>query len=357
MRKFFSSIFASKPKQRVEIRPQGITIEVASGQTILEAALEQGVAYPHNCTVGTCGACKTRLKQGQVKASADFGYTLSKQELEAGYILACQAMPRDEFTVVEIAEPGADMPPPEAYQGQIVATEALTHDILKVTLKVDRPMVYVAGQYASLHAPGMSRARHYSFADAPLRAGRDALTFFIRKVPGGAFTQALFDGQLKDQPLTIEAPHGTFHLRGGNAPMVCVVGGSGLAPLMSILEDARKNRIRRPCTLLFGARTQADLYMLDALKNVAQSWLEPFKFVPVLSHEPADSDWPGARGLVTEHLASAAAGINWTQAEAYMCGPPPMIDAAMAQLTTLGLPLESIHYDKFTDGRDEAPAA
>jgi p-cymene monooxygenase electron transfer component len=353
MRSFFKSIFGgggAKPRQTVEIQPQGVTIDIASGQTILEAALSQGVAYPHNCTVGTCGSCKTRLLQGQVKAVSDFGYTLSKLELDAGYILACQAVPRDATTVVEIADPGADLPTPEACTGRIVSTSALTHDILLVEVATDQPVKYVAGQYASLLAPGMPRARHYSFADAPQREGRSSLTFFIRKVPGGEFTDALFSGALTGKPLNIEAPHGSFHLRPGNAPMVCIAGGSGLAPLISVLEDMRKNRVRRPCVLLFGARTQADLYALDQIDNIANAWPEPFQFVPVLSQEPVGSDWAGARGMVTDFIALPGGATDWRQAEGYLCGPPPMIDAGIERLVTLGVPLTGIHYDKFTDG-------
>lgn len=358
MLKLLKSLVGGPAKKRqLHILPQGLTVDIASGQTLLEAALANGIAFPHDCTVGTCASCKSRLKQGRVREATPFGYTLSKLELDAGFILACQAFPRDDLTVVEIEPPGADVPPPESFTGTITETQPLTHDILKVTVRMDRRVNYVAGQYASVRAPGLPRSRHYSFADAPQREGRTDLNFFIRKVPGGAFTDALFSGGLNGQTLMIDAPHGNFHLRGGNSPMVCVVGGSGLAPLLSVLEQARKTRIRRPCTLLFGARTQADLYMLDALQTLASGWLDRFNFVPVLSHEPPDSAWQGARGMVTEFIASAAGEIDWASAEAYMCGPPPMIDAAIAKLVESGLPLDAIHYDKFTDGRDEAPSA
>jgi p-cymene monooxygenase electron transfer component len=351
MRSFLKSIFGGGSIQRhAEIQPLGVTIEIASGQTILEAALAQGVAYPHNCTVGTCGSCKTRLIEGQVDATSDFGYTLSKPELDAGYILACQSMPRQARTVVEIAPPGADLAEPESFVARIVGTEALTHDILKVTVVADRPVRYVAGQYASFVAPGLPRSRNYSFADAPQRAGRTTLAFFIRKVPGGEFTEGLFGGTLAGQALKMEAPHGAFHLRPGVAPMICIAGGSGLAPLLSVLEDMRMRRIRRPCTLLFGARTQADLYALDQIDNIAASWLEPFEFIPVLSQEPYASDWVGANGFVTDFIATAAATLQCSAAEGYLCGPPPMIDAGIEKLVELGMPLRNIFYDKFTDG-------
>jgi p-cymene monooxygenase electron transfer component len=194
----------------------------------------------------------------------------------------------------------------------------------------------------------MPRGRNYSFADAPQRSGSKTLTFFVRKVPGGRFTEALFAAKLAGRTLRVDAPHGNFRLRPGDAQMICIAGGSGLAPLLSVLEDMRKRRVRRPCTLLFGARTQRDLYALGQIANLASSWLEPFTFTPVLSHEAPDSAWTGARGWVTDFIARH--GANVTQAEAYMCGPPPMIDAGISKLVELGMPLDRIHFDRFTDG-------
>ena len=348
MRNFLKSVFGnSKPKQ-LRILPQDVTIELGQGQTLLEAALANGIAYPHDCTVGTCASCKTRLKEGRVREATPFGYTLSKEELEAGYILACQAFPRDELTVVEIEPATTCLIPAQKYVANIVATESLTHDILKVTVKTDRPVNYAAGQYANLHKAGASRARSYSFANAPQRKGRTTVDFYIRKVPGGEFTETLFNGELNGMQIEMEAPLGTFHLRSGDAPMVCVAGGSGLAPLMSMLEYARVNRIKRDCTLLFGARTQADLYQLDAIQDIANNWQGDFRFIPVLSHEPVDSDWRGARGLVTDHIAGGACD----GAEGYLCGPPLMIDAAITTLARHGIPVNRVFYDKFTDSRD-----
>jgi p-cymene monooxygenase electron transfer component len=354
----FKSLFKpAKPRQTVDILPQGVTLELAPGQSLLEAALANRVPYPHNCTVGTCGACKTRLKQGRVRALSDFGYTLSKAELEAGYILACQAVALDAHSVIEVADPGANQLPLKTVEGRMASVEPLTHDIMKVVVELDAPLDYLAGQYASLRTPMVAGARQYSFAEAPMRGGRSKVSFFIRKVAGGAFTEALFAGRLQGQALTLEAPHGGFYLRAGIAPMVCVAGGSGLAPLMSLLEDARKQRIRRPCVLLFGARTQADLYLLEQIGELARAWPEPFTFIPVLSDEAAGSGWSGARGRVTDHLADAFAAGTWPSAEAYMCGPPGMIDAGIERLMELGMSLEAIFYDKFTSAVPAGVAA
>ena len=344
----FKSVFGKSQPKKMQILPQDVTIEFRPNQTLLEAALENGIAYPHDCTVGTCASCKSRLRVGRVREATPFGYALSREELDAGYILACQAFPRDELTVVELEPPSVDLPPVEKYEASILITEPLTHDILKVTVRTDRPVKYAAGQYANLRVRGSDRFRSYSFANSPQRKGRATLDFYIRKVPGGEFTEALFRGDLDGKPLEMEAPQGTFHLRGGNAPMICVAGGSGLAPLMSILEHARVNRIRRPCVLFFGARTQADLYQMDAIRKIADNWQDSFDFVPVLSHEPERSDWAGARGFVTEHILPGFSD----ETEGYLCGPPPMIDAAIAKLVFHGVPLERIFYDKFTDARD-----
>ena len=131
--------------------------------------------------------------------------------------------------------------------------------------------------------------------------------------------------------------------------MICIAGGSGLAPLLSLLEDARKKRDKRKCVLLFGARSEPDLYALDQVKSIQQGWQDGFEFIPVLSAEAEGSAWTGKRGMVTDFIEGAGSGATWSEIEGYMCGPPVMIDAAIAKLTSLGVGLHAIHYDKFTD--------
>ncbi len=349
---FLKKLFAGAAPQVAHVNPWGAEFAVSPSQTLLEAALAQNIPFPHNCTVGTCGSCKCRLTGGQVSAITDFGYTLSAEELAAGYILACQARLKSRITV-EVETAGDNLPQPATYTGQITSQHPLTHDILAVTVTLDRAMPYIAGQYASLALPGLA-ARSYSFAAAPERAGKRALTFYIRTVPGGAFTGQLFAGALQNTSLEVTGPHGHFFLRGGDGPIICMAGGSGLAPLLSLLHDARKNRLRRRCVLLFGARTQADLYALDQIEEIKTTWPADFTFLPVLSDEPASSGWSGRRGFFTGMLGEFIPPPQAASTQAYMCGPPPMIDAAITALTTLGLPLEAIHYDKFTDSSHAA---
>lgn len=356
MFRLLKSLLGDKTVKQAEIQPFGAHFEVPGGQTLLEAALNNKVPFPHDCTVGTCGACKCRLKQGRVKAITDFGYTLSREEMEAGYILACQAVPRDAVTVVEV-EGALTAIPVEHYRGRVTERATLTHDIVRLSVQLDRPMPYVAGQYANLGAPGVERSRSYSFAGAPESGGNAVIELFVRKVPGGAFTGALFDGALDALQLDVDGPHGSFYLREGTAPMICIAGGSGLAPLVSLLQDASRKGVRRPCVLLFGGRTQRDLYALEQIAAISAAWGDTFRFIPVLSEEPQDSGWTGARGIVTTAIATALPDVPGVTVEGYLCGPPGMIDAGIGVLTAMGVDIGAIHYDKFTDQSHAAAAA
>ncbi|MFN4134698.1 MAG: 2Fe-2S iron-sulfur cluster-binding protein [Novosphingobium sp.] len=339
----FSRWFAKRPPPKVSIPESGLGFEVGRNETVLEAALKSGIAYPHDCTVGTCGSCRTRLLEGKVDAITPFGYTLSREELQAGYILACQAVPESDL-VISVPLGGSA---PRATAGRIVAQRQLTHDIRAVTWEVAAPVEYRAGQYMSVHCAGMPGPRSYSFSNAPLAGGRSHLSAFVRLVPGGAFTEALFAGQLDDAEFTIEAPHGGFWLREGEGPIVLVGGGSGLSPLMSLLEDAVARGIARDAILLFGARTERDLYCLDEIAQIASRWRGRFEFRPVLSDEQV----AGRRhGLVTAEIPSALMDLGGSAGvQGYLCGPPGMIDAGVAVLVAAGVPVTSIFYDKFTD--------
>jgi p-cymene monooxygenase electron transfer component len=339
-----SKLFGKAPERSVEIESSGNRFSVPSGTTILERALAEGIAYPHDCTVGTCGSCRTRLISGKVEAITPFGYTLSREELEAGYILACQALPKSDLVLdVEIGS-SADQEAvrqPARFEG----ADDLTHDIKRVSIRVDKPIHYKAGQYANVHWADGSIHRSYSFADAPDAGGTSEPHFFIRHVPGGQFTDRLFGGSLPAEPIELDGPHGNFWLREGKGPIICIAGGSGLAPLLSLLQDAANRRVRRDCILLFGGRGERDLYAAEAIAAIRSAWTASFDYWPVLSEENNPQYRPG---FVTAYAAQALERLG-PGAHGYMCGPPPMIDAGIHALTEAGIGLADIHYDKFTD--------
>lgn len=337
-------------KHTVTVEPSGRQFAVGRGQSILEAALAQGIAFPHSCTVGTCGSCKCRLKSGKIREITNFGYVLSAEELRSHVILACQAATKSDVTLDVPGLSDKQLHPAQDYAGTLTDTVDLTHDIKRITLQLDRPLIFDAGQYAQLAVPDVWGARAYSFAIPPVAHGNPQVSFFVRRIPGGVFTDWLFSEDRRGQSFKVHGPSGNFWLRPSRAPMLGIAGGSGLAPLLSILQEAAARHVGRPCTVLFGARAARDLYVLDELDAIGRTWNGNFNFVPVLSEEPVESTWSGARGLVTDHIDAHLGRLAVDDAEAYLCGPPPMIDAAIQKLRALGIAEQQIHFDKFLDG-------
>lgn len=335
--------------------PTDTEIRVASSSTLLQAALDQGVPFPYNCRAGGCGECKCRLVEGKVKELTDKSYLLSAEELKQNYILACQSLPRSDVVVeVSLAKGRPEHPIVDA-SGTIVALRPLTHDILRVTVAPDQPIAYTAGQYVDVAVPaglqaGAGERRSYSFACAPGDGERSGqLDFFIRRVAGGAFTEWLFGQARSGARLDLRGPYGDFYLRPGTQAMVCIAGGSGLAPLMALLEQAhRDKKSTRDVVFFFGARNQAELYCLDEIEQIRRDWIGRFEFVPVLSGEPEHSAWQGRRGLIPEHL-QAVVGPGLAKHQAYLCGPPLMIDACLETLSRCGMESSQIYFDKFLD--------
>lgn len=351
----FGKLFGKKNTGPHQIRIEGLARPVACDEKtfVLSAALRDGIAIPYSCRVGGCGTCKVQLLEGKVKEFTDKTYLLSQEELRANYILSCQCQPRSDL---RIRVDGLDLSP-EAQasvheivtrQGVIRGLDHLTHDIVEVSIALDGPLVYTAGEYADLRVPGaLDEFRSYSFATRPDPAQADRAVFHIRKVPGGKFTEWLHQGDRLGARVELRGPFGDFRLRSGAAPMVCVAGGSGMAPIKALLEQAVVDGAERDCTYLFGARTQQDLYGQDDMARIAAQWKGRFRFIPVLSNEPEDSDWTGPRGLVTEFLTQEVPDLG--TCHAYMCGPPPMLDAAIEVLKGAGISSDHIHFDKFLD--------
>lgn len=313
-------------------------VPVAARETLLQAGLRAGLDMPYSCRVGGCGTCKCKLVDGKVRQLTDFSYVLSEQEMQQGYILACQSVPLGEIRVEAVL----DRPLAAAQQvgGRVLAQQRLTHDITLLRVRLDDSLRYLAGQYVELSVaslPGV--ARNYSFATAPSHDG--IAEFFVRRVPGGLFSAHINDQQLVGEAVSLRGPLGDFHLHPGTGPLLMVAGGSGLAPIRAILQDAAAQGLTRPVRVLFGARRQQDLYLLDELEQLARQWPAAFSVLPVLS-EPGDDDWTGARGLITEHFGAVSADTD-----AYLCGPPVMVDAASDVLRQQGIDPARIHADRF----------
>ncbi|MBL8420053.1 MAG: 2Fe-2S iron-sulfur cluster binding domain-containing protein [Dechloromonas sp.] len=347
----FSFLAKKAPPARsiitAHINAQPITVDPK--ETVLQAALRQGIDFPHSCRVGGCATCKCRLVDGKVKELTDSGYLLSDDELDQGYILACQSVPQTDVRIeVDIFREQ----PQRSVTGRVFGQERLTGDITRLRVQLDEALPYRAGQFASIGIaalPGISRS--YSFA-TPVQPDSQ-VSFLVRKVPGGAFSTLVNEQAVVGQPVQVEGPLGDFWLRPADAPLLLVAGGSGLAPLLAILHQAVATGVTRPATLLFGARSESDLYALEEISDIARHWRGIFRFIPVLSAGAAEAPWNGERGLVTEKMPA----VIEPDTQAYLCGPPAMIDDAVALLLRHGVARKDIHADRFTTLHDALAAA
>ena len=343
-------------KEHKAIINQSSTVTVKPKENLLAAGLAAGLAWPHDCRVGSCGTCRCYLKKGKIKPLNDFSYVLTPEQLDAGMILACQTALKSDVEIEVELDADADTTPTVTCEGTLTRVRNLTHDIIEMQVSCDADMSanMKAGQYAEISHKDLSKPRSYSFAGSPQQSDPRQLLFFVRHVPGGEFTDWLFEHDQTGARFNISAPYGNFWLRDDEKPMICIAGGSGMSALKAILEYAAHSKVKRDAYFFFGARAQRDLYCQSEMKVVGENWASEkrFEFVEVLSDEAEDSDWKGPRGFVTQHLKEAYIDkgvIDASRCQAYLCGPPPMIDAAMAVLIENNMPEDQIFYDKFLD--------
>ena len=272
--------------------------------------------------------------------------------------------PLDQF-IRKLPEPERDIQTNRVIvnSGVISSVEKLTYDTYKVVITTSEDatqMVFKAGQYATIKVPGCRRPRSYSFAKAFENENPNEHTFFIRLVHGGKLSSWIAEGNRVGEHVIISGPLGKFGLDTSNKTMVCIAGGSGMSGINSIVEHACNIQVERDCYFFYGARTQADLYLQEEMQEIESKWNKnySFKFIPVLSEEEEDSDWDGPRGFVTDHFKIEylnKGAVDVDDIKAYFCGPPPMIDLGVKDLTENGLSERDIYFDKFEDMRSPAP--
>jgi CDP-4-dehydro-6-deoxyglucose reductase/ferredoxin-NAD(P)+ reductase (naphthalene dioxygenase ferredoxin-specific) len=326
---------------RAAIRQHPAPIEVELGQTLLEAALAQGAAYPHGCRSGNCGACKSLLQSGEVELAPYSDFALTASERAAGLILACRAVPWSDVAV-EWLDPGDTIAHPlRRLTCRVAGIDDATHDIKLLRLAVESggPFTFSAGQYAAL-AFGRLAPRDYSMANRPDEA---MLEFHIRRTAGGATSQYVADRLRPGELVTVEGPYGSSWLREAHAgPIVAIAGGSGLAPIKSIVETALAAGMAQPIALYIGVRDERDLY-LEAHFRALAARHRNLSVVPVLS-EPGSAT-ARRRGFVHEAVAADFADLDGVKA--YLAGPPVMVEAATALLLERGARRSDIHADAF----------
>jgi CDP-4-dehydro-6-deoxyglucose reductase, E3 len=334
----------------VRLEPSGHTFTVDPGETLLEAALRQGIGLPYGCRNGACGACKGVLRSGELAYGEYQDRALHPSEKAAGKALTCCTQPLSDI-VFEVRElGGAKDLAIRTMPCRVERIEKPAEDvaILYLKLPTGERLQFLAGQYIDILLKEGKR-RSFSLGNAP--HDDQLLQLHVRRTPGGAFSEFVFEQMKERAILRFEGPFGTFFLReDSDKPMVFVAGGTGFAPIKAIIEHAFHHGIDRPMVLYWGVRSRKDLYLAD----LAPRWQAEhpgFSYVPVLSEPLAEDGWTGRTGFVHQAVLDDFPSLAGYQV--YACGAPAMTDIAKQTFVAQkGLPEDEFYCDAFTPSVD-----
>lgn len=337
----------------VTIEPTGEQIEVEEGQTILQAALRQGVWLPFACGHGTCATCKVQVLEGEVEIGAASPFALMDIEREEGKVLACCATVQSDVTIEADIDVDPDFlgHPVADFRATVTAIVELSPTIKGLHLRLDRPMAFQSGQYVNLDLPGIDGSRAFSLANPSGQASEVEL--HVRLVEGGAATGYIHQQLKVGDQLQLSGPYGQFFVRGSQpGDLIFMAGGSGLSSPQSMILDLLEQGDSRQITLFQGARNVAELYNRELFEGLAREHGN-FTYVPALSQATDDPDWQGFKGFVHD-AAKAHFDGRFSGHKAYLCGPPPMIDAAISTLMQGRLFERDIFMERFLTAADGA---
>jgi phenol hydroxylase P5 protein len=332
----------------ITVEPLGAEVECREDQTILDACLRDGVWLPHACTHGTCGTCKAQVLDGDLDLGDASPYALLESEREEGAALLCVARPRGDVTIegeVDVEE-GVDVHPVRDYTGTLTGLDETGPNVRRLVIELDQPLAFNAGQYVQLQAPG-GQTRPYSVASAP--GDGTQIELHVKRSPDGAATDGWIfkDLALGDQ-IPVSGPYGQFSFRPAREqPVLLLAGGTGLAPMKSIIQHIDQTGSGHQVVLYHGVSTAADLYEHAWLEQFAaeHDW---FRYRPALSRE----EHAGRTGRVPARLAQdypRAAGHV-----AYICGSPEFVTDTMKALMKARLFPRDIYREDFFDSADRA---
>ncbi|KQY10054.1 CDP-6-deoxy-delta-3,4-glucoseen reductase [Mycobacterium sp. Root135] len=337
---------------KITFEPVNLEMEVNEDENILDAAFRQGIHLMHGCREGRCSACKSYVLDGEIQMENYSTFACNDSEVDDGFVLLCRSHAFSDCTIELLNFDEDELLggiPIQDVRTQVLAVEAMTRDIVSLRLKPVEPgkFDFKPGQYADVHIPGTDE--HRSFSMATTQASTDQVEFLIKKYPGGKFS-ALLDGDVKvGDEIAITGPYGSFTLKDGHVlPVVCIGGGAGMAPILSLLRHMHETENTRPVRFYYGARTATDLFYLDEILELVKG-LNDFRFIACLSESAEGTVHDGVtveEGMVTDVVARHEEAIAKT--EVYLCGPPPMVDAALVFLEANSVPKDQVFYDSFT---------
>ena len=331
----------------VELAPGGEVFDVNEDETILDAALRQGINLQYGCRHGNCSTCKYEIEDGEVDHGHASAYALPDREREEGLALLCCAKPLTDLLIRDKHLPDARARPflrPATQQGEVIACTQLTPELWELRLALRESLTFYAGQFAELGLgePAARVWRSYSMASPPSSARE--LSFVLKRIDGGAFSGRL--GQLAaGATVAVRGPFGSSYLRDGKRPVLLCAIGSGLAPVLAMLRDAADRGDTRAFRLFYGARRPADLPYADGLAELGSRLPGGFEYVPTLDGLAPDDTWTGATGTVTQAIQRGVEDAS--DLDAYLCGAPAMCDTVARLLQAKGLPESQLFFDRF----------
>lgn len=338
---------------QVTIEPAGTIIQVEEDQTILDAALRQGVWLPFACGHGTCGTCKVQVTDGFYDVGEASPFALMDIEREENKVLACCCKPESDMVIEADVDEDEDFLGylVQDYQAKVIEITDLSPTIKGVRLQLDRPMQFQAGQYINIQLPNIEGTRAFSIANTPIEA--NLIELHIRKVQGGAATRYVHDELSVGEEMALSGPYGQFFVRKSDQQnVIFIAGGSGLSSPQSMILDLLEQGDTRIIYLFQGARDVAELYNREKFEQLVKEYPN-FRYIPALNAPKPEDQWTGFTGYVHEAVANYFEN-KCSGHKAYLCGPPPMIDAAISTLMQSRLFEKDIHTERFLSAADGA---
>lgn len=339
------------------IEPTGESIDVAEGQTLLDACLRSGIWLPHACGHGLCGTCKVTVLEGEVDHGNSSSFALMDFERDEGRTLACSAMALTDVTIEADIDDDEDARRLSVadYVGTVSRTEMVTPDIMAIWMTVPGAgLDFQAGQYVNISIPGIEGTRAFSLAASPSHPNE--IELHVRLVPGGVGTAWLHDNLKTGDQLAFTGPLGRFYVRrSAEKPLIFLAGGSGLSSPKSMILDLLESGYEEQITLLHGARRPHDLHFSELFREL-EAQHDNLRYVPVLSQAEEGDGWTGETGYVHEAAKRLFDG-KFSGHQAYLCGPPAMIDAAITALMQGRLFERDIFMEKFLTAADAEATA
>ncbi len=337
-------------KRRIHIEGQSGDFQQTGKDTVLRAALRAGIGFPYECNAGGCGSCKFTLMDGNVENLWPDAPGLTARDRQKGALLACQCRPASDLRIK--VRPSSECEPhipPLRRRAKFLGSKFITHDIREFHFKTEGKAEFLAGQYASIDIPGLDSPRCYSMSNIPNEEGE--WHFQIRRVPHGKGTDLLFHALNAGDEAEIDGPFGLAWLRQDSPrDVVCVAGGSGLAPMVSIARAASTAGMlkTRHLHFFYGGRTPRDICGESFLRELPE-YGSRIHFYPVVSLPGQDPDigWSGETGFVHD-LVRRELGDRMSHFEFYFAGPPPMTQALQEMLMVgYRVPFGQVHFDRF----------